>query len=131
MGCAGPGRYAKDVDISTEPLKSLIAEMAASPTRVDPTPPTFESLYVPENGDLSPAYAPFAGTMPPTTERNFRAGGFKVPEGLTRAGDRARFRKMMALASALHRAGVPIVAGTDGSGLEIVRELELYVDAGL
>jgi imidazolonepropionase-like amidohydrolase len=25
---------------------------------------------------------------------------------------------------------VPIVAGTDGSGLELVRELELYVDAG-
>ena len=26
---------------------------------------------------------------------------------------------------------MPIVAGTDGSGLEIVRELELYVDAGM
>ena len=26
--------------------------------------------------------------------------------------------------------GVPIVAGTDGSGLELVRELELYVRAG-
>jgi imidazolonepropionase-like amidohydrolase len=25
----------------------------------------------------------------------------------------------------------PIVAGTDGSGFEIVRELELYVEAGL
>jgi len=30
----------------------------------------------------------------------------------------------------MHKAGVPIVAGTDGSGLELVRELELYVDAG-
>lgn len=25
---------------------------------------------------------------------------------------------------------MPIVAGTDGEGLEIVRELELYVEAG-
>jgi imidazolonepropionase-like amidohydrolase len=31
----------------------------------------------------------------------------------------------------MHKAGVPVVAGTDGSGLELVRELELYVsDAG-
>jgi imidazolonepropionase-like amidohydrolase len=30
----------------------------------------------------------------------------------------------------MHTAGVPIVAGTDGTGLELVRELELYVAAG-
>jgi imidazolonepropionase-like amidohydrolase len=30
----------------------------------------------------------------------------------------------------MHRDGIPIVAGTDGSGLELVRELELYVAAG-
>jgi imidazolonepropionase-like amidohydrolase len=31
----------------------------------------------------------------------------------------------------LRRAGVPIVAGTDGVGVELVRELELYVDGGM
>jgi imidazolonepropionase-like amidohydrolase len=31
----------------------------------------------------------------------------------------------------LKRAGVPIVAGTDGFGMELVRELELYVDGGM
>ena len=31
----------------------------------------------------------------------------------------------------LFRAGVPIVAGTDGQGMELVRELELYVDGGM
>jgi len=131
MRFEGPGRYARNVDIDAEPLKSLIADMAKRHIVVDPTLSTFESLYVPENGDLSPAYAPFAGTMPPADERAFRTGGFTVPKDLTRADYRASFRKMMALAAALHRAGVPIVAGTDGSGLEIVRELELYVDAGL
>jgi imidazolonepropionase-like amidohydrolase len=30
----------------------------------------------------------------------------------------------------MHNSGIPIVAGTDGSGLELVRELELYVAAG-
>jgi imidazolonepropionase-like amidohydrolase len=31
----------------------------------------------------------------------------------------------------LHQAGVRIVAGTDGYGLELVREIELYQKAGL
>jgi imidazolonepropionase-like amidohydrolase len=30
----------------------------------------------------------------------------------------------------MRAAGVPIVAGTDGSGIEIVRELEIYQEAG-
>lgn len=126
----GPGKYAKDVDLNAEPMKSLIKLMAERKITVDPTISTFESLYVPENGDLSPAYAPYVGTLPPTVERGFRAGGFQPPEGVTRADWRASFAKLVALVKALHDAGVPIVAGTDGSGLEIVRELELYVDAG-
>ncbi len=30
----------------------------------------------------------------------------------------------------MHKAGVPIVAGTDGAGIEIVHELEIYAQAG-
>jgi imidazolonepropionase-like amidohydrolase len=37
---------------------------------------------------------------------------------------------MVALLQRIHKAGVPIVAGTDGSGIEIVHELEIYVQAG-
>jgi imidazolonepropionase-like amidohydrolase len=126
----GPGRYAKDVDLNAEPMKSLIATMAAKKITVDPTLVVAESLFVPENGDLSPAYAPFVGTLPPAVERGFRQGGFSVPHDLTRADYRASFAKLSDLVAALHKAGVPIVAGTDGSGMELVRELELYVAAG-
>jgi len=127
----GPARYAKDVDLDAEPMKSLIALMAERKTVVDPTLVAFESVLVPENGDLSPAYAPFLGTLPPALERGFRQGGFTVPSDLTRADYRASFAKLRDLVGALHAARVPIVAGTDGYGLELVRELELYVAAGL
>lgn len=141
MRFEGPGRYGKDVDLAAEPMKSMIAVMAGN-NRLgaggtgkkianDPTLVTFEGLYVPDNGDLSPAYAPFAGTLPPTTERGFRSGGFAVPKDLTRADYRASFAKMKALVTKMYQAGVPIVAGTDGSGIEIIRELELYVEAGM
>ena len=126
----GPGRYAKDLDISADPLKTLVATMAARHIASDPTMVAFESLYVPENGDLSASYAPFVGTIPPATERGFKAGGFAVPAGLTRADYRASWAKMVQLLGAMHKAGVPIVAGTDGSGIEIIHELEIYLEAG-
>jgi imidazolonepropionase-like amidohydrolase len=126
----GTGRYAKDVDLNAAPIKPLIATMAARKITSDPTLVVAESLFVPENGDLSPAYAPFVGTLPPVMERGFRVGGFTVPKDLTRKDFRKSFIKLSQLVSAMHAAGVPIVAGTDGYGLELVRELELYVEAG-
>ena len=51
--------------------------------------------------------------------------------GLTREDYRKSFAKMVELVGRLHQAGVRIVAGTDGYGLELVRELELYQQAGL
>ncbi len=126
----GIGRYAKDVDLNADPIKPLIATMMAHKTICDPTLVVAEALFVPENGDLSPAYAPYAGTLPPATERSFRLGGFTVPKDLTREGYRKSFAKLSALVSLMHDSGIQIVAGTDGSGLELVRELELYVAAG-
>jgi hypothetical protein len=126
----GPAKFAKDVDLNAEPMKSLIATMARRHITADPTLVVVESLYVPENGDLSSAYAPYMGTLPPATERGFRQGGLAVAQGYTRADYRKSFAKLVELVGAMHKAGVPIVAGTDGSGIELVRELELYVQAG-
>jgi imidazolonepropionase-like amidohydrolase len=126
----GPGRYAKDVNLDDAPIKTLISTMVAKKIYSDPTMVAFEGLYVPENGDLSPAYAPFVGTLPPTIERGFRSGGFAVPKDLTRADWRKSWAKMVELLGRLHKAGVPIVAGTDGAGIELTRELEIYTEAG-
>jgi imidazolonepropionase-like amidohydrolase len=127
---AGTGKYMKDVNLDAEPMRSLIATMAKKKIYSDPTLVVVESLFVPENGDLSPAYAPYVGTLPPAVERGFRQGGFAPPPGVTRADYRASFKKELELVGRMHKAGVPIVAGTDGSGLELVRELELYVESG-
>jgi len=131
MRFEGPGRYAKDVRLEDPAIETIIGAMVSKRIYHDPTMVAFESLYVPENGDLSPAYAPFLGTLPPTTERSFRTGGFAVPRGLTRADYRASWAKMVGLLGKMHQAGVPLVAGTDGFGIELVRELEIYVEAGL
>jgi imidazolonepropionase-like amidohydrolase len=126
----GPGRYAKDVDLDGPELSAIVDEMVRKHLYADPTMVAFQGLYVPDNGELSPAYAPFVGTLPTATERSFRIGGFAVPKDLTRADYRASWAKMVGLLGKMHRAGVPIVAGTDGIGVEIVNELEIYRDAG-
>jgi len=126
----GPGRYAKDMDLHSPAMTALIGTMARKQIYSDPTMVAFEGLYVPENGDISPSYAPFIGTLPPSTERYMRAGGFAVPEGLTRADYRASWAKMVQLLGIMHKAGVPIVAGTDGFGIELIHELEIYLQAG-
>lgn len=127
----GPGRYAKDVDLEGPEMTAMIGAMAKGKIYSDPTMIAFESLYYPENGELSPSYAPFVGTMPPTTERGFRTGGFAVPKDLTRADYRASWAKMVGMIGKMHKAGVPIIAGTDGSGIEIIHELEIYGEAGM
>jgi hypothetical protein len=97
MRFEGPGRYARNVDLDAEPMKTIVATMAAKKIYSDSTMEAFEGLYAPENGDLSPAYAPFVGTLPPATERGFRQGGFAVPKDLTRADYRASWAKMVQL----------------------------------
>jgi imidazolonepropionase-like amidohydrolase len=130
MRFEGPGRYAKDVDLDGLAINTIVGAMARKHIYNDPTMVAFEGIYVPENGDMAPAYAPFVGTIPPATERGFKTGGFAVPKDLTRADYRASWAKMVELLRRMHQAGVPIVAGTDGAGIEIVHELEIYVQAG-
>lgn len=130
MRFEGPGRYAKDVDLDAAPMQGWIKTLADRKIYTDPTMVAFESVYVPENGDLSPSYAPFVGTLPPATERGFRSGGFQVPKDLTREDFRKSWTKMVEMLGRMHKAGVPIAAGTDGFGIEIVHELEIYQEAG-
>lgn len=127
----GPGRYGKDVDLNGPVMSEMIRTMAARKIANDPTAVAFEGLYVPDNGEVGGAYVPFMGTLPPAVERSYKSGGFAVPKDLTRADYRKSFTMMLVLIKKMFDAGVPIVAGTDGGGIELVRELELYVAAGL
>jgi imidazolonepropionase-like amidohydrolase len=68
---------------------------------------------------------------PPSVARGWKIGGYPLFGGLTRADFHKSFDKMVGLVSRLHQNGVRIVAGTDGYGLELVREIELYQQAGL
>ena len=127
----GPARYFKDVDLKAEPMKTTIRTLAERKIAVDPTLVVIESVLLSEAGTLTPPWRPFAGTLPPLTERGLKGGPLPLPEGTSREDARASFAKMREYVTVLHRAGVPILAGTDGGGPELVRELEHYVAGGM
>ncbi len=128
----GPAQYAKDVDLDGPAMNAFIAELKQRGTWVDPTIFVFEGNFL--GGDkpkLMPAYASYAGTLPAVLERSLAEGGYPLFGDVTREDFRASFGTMLGLISKLHAAGVPIVAGTDGWGIELVREIELYEQAGM
>ncbi len=127
---AGPARLAKDVDWDAPAMRSFISELKQRGTIVDPTLVIFESMLTMDGGTPAPAYAPYMGIISPALDRNFKSGGYPLAEGFTRDDYRKSYAKMAELVGKLHDAGVTIVAGTDGSGIELIRELELYRGAG-
>ncbi len=127
----GPARYFGDVDLDGPLMSGFVADLAKKKTIVDPTVVIFEGMLTQDGGKPQPAYAPYMGIISPVLERSvFTAGGYPLVEGLTRDNYRKSYAKMVELVSRLHKAGVPIVAGTDGWGIELVRELEIYRQAG-
>jgi imidazolonepropionase-like amidohydrolase len=120
-----------ELDLGSERVRSFIALLAEKKTVVDPTVAVFEGMLTARPGQVSPGYAAVAGRFPAQLQRSMRAGGLPVPEGLDQRY-RDSFGTLLGFVRDLHRAGVPLVAGTDAlAGFSLHRELELYVAAGI
>ena len=127
----GTGKYAADVDVHSPAMSSFLDELASRHIAVDPTVVTFESLYVPDRGTMPAAEVPYADTLPPQLARGFLSGGMAPTAELSRERMRASFAKLDALIPELYTRHIPVLAGTDGFGFDLIRELELYVAAGM
>jgi imidazolonepropionase-like amidohydrolase len=123
--------HAAELDFASARTKEFIALLAGHKVTVDPTLQIFENLILDRPGEMARAYVAIAGRLPPTVRRGLLDGGLPVPEGKeSRYQD--SFSAMQRMLLALHQAGVPLVAGTDSVyGFALVRELELYVAAGI
>ena len=127
----GPAQYGRTVDLDSPAMKAFVAELAERRIWVDPTIVIFERMMTHDAPELGHAFAPYAGTLPAVSERGLAEGGYPLFGDVTRADMRESYAKTVALVGRLHEAGVPIVAGTDGWGLELVREIEIYHIAGM
>ncbi len=119
------------LDLDGAPVQDFIRLMVAHHTVIDPTLTAFEQDFTQLQGEMNPAFAAVADRYPPLYQRaNRTSSGDLVPE--TAARNRASFARMVEFVGRCFRAGVPIVAGTDGpAGWSLHRELEQYVHAGI
>ena len=127
----GPAQYAKDVDLDGPVMTEFVVELKQRGTWVDPTIMLFEGSFLNDEPALPPAMAPYEGTLPVVMERSLKTGGYPLFGDVTREDFAKSYQKMLELIGKLNEAGVPIVAGTDGWGIELVREIEIYEQAGM
>ena len=127
----GPAQEALNLDLESDSVRAFVALLRERGTVVDPTLNAFEALFTARQGELDPVLAAIAHRLPPQVQRGLRGGGLPVPEGMDQRY-RDSFRALLNLTAMLHRAGVPLVPGTDAMpGFALHHELELYEQAGI
>lgn len=115
-------------DLNSAESARAVAFLAAHGTVVDPTVALYELFLHPENVPVS-SFEPGVTRVAPELAGPLNHTGVPVADS---AGAQRRFEELLSVIGALHRAGVPIVAGTDQAvpGYSLHREMELYVRAG-
>jgi imidazolonepropionase-like amidohydrolase len=116
------------IDFNSPDAQKALAFLKAHGTVVDPTLVIFE--FFTANTSKPPAsFEPGVEKVAPELEQQLADVGPPSPfsEGIAKV-----FDKEVAIVGALHRAGIPVVAGTDQTvpGHSLHREIELYVQAG-
>jgi hypothetical protein len=127
-----PAEHAGELDFDAPATQDFIALLATERVTVDPTLQLFENLILDRAGETATAYRPIADRLPPVVRRGLLDGGLPVSGPGQQARYEASFKAMLKMLKVLHAGGVPIVAGTDSlGGFTLMRELELYVQAGI
>jgi len=115
-------------DLATDDVRRQIAMLAAKHLVVDPTASWNELLGRSPQTPLTSFQPGFDGAPWP-----LRASYGSVRNTADSIAAKRSLRAQLAVIKAMHDAGVTIVAGTDYGlpGFSLLRELELYVEAGL
>lgn len=126
-----PAEKVAGMDFNAPEILEFIERLKKQDIVVDPTLATFDFLKH-RDGEVADPYKAIAANMPPDIVRSFKTGTMKIPDEQTAKRYEASYKKMIEFVGKLYRAGVPIVAGTDGlAGFTLHSELELYVKAGM
>jgi hypothetical protein len=125
------------LELHNSKAKALIAELARRGTMVDPTLVVFRNMLL--LNDRPEVYShPDNAPVPGRLLRYWKEDAVRInlrPETLaSRQAELAKYRELTGI---LHRAGVPLLAGTDAPepycppGTSLHQELEMLVDSGL
>ncbi len=117
-----------NLDLNSPEARKALAFLKDHHTVVDPTMSVFE-LFTATTAKPPASFEPGVNKIP--VELAEQVTDVEPPNENTEISEKV-FQKEVEIVGALHRAGIPIVAGTDQSvpGHSLHREIELYVQAG-
>jgi imidazolonepropionase-like amidohydrolase len=124
-----PGAAAgSSIDVNSEAARKAVAFFKAHGTVIDPTAGWGEMAGHSRDVEVA-GFEPGIDNAPRVLNAKFRGMGADV----TAQQQRARLEQNLAVIGALHKAGIPIVPGSDTGlvGYGLHREIELYVQAGM
>jgi imidazolonepropionase-like amidohydrolase len=116
------------IDVNSPEGKKAIDFFVQHHTVIDPTVALFELQFRPADQPATKT-EPGIARVAPELQEPLTSGG--MPAETAPIGQQI-LQKTLSVIGALHKAGVPIVAGTDQTvpGFSVYREIELYHDAG-
>jgi len=117
-----------DIDLDSPEAAKALSFLKEHHTVVDPTMALFE-LFGATTAKPPASFEPGVEKIAPELAQALTDVG--PPSDRSEIGDKV-FSKSLEIVRALHRAGIPIVAGTDQAvpGYSLHREIELYAQAG-
>ena len=121
------------IDLQSRPVKDFIALLKAKEIVSDPTVAIFYTYCMSRTGDVaSTGFGEIADWLPAQVRRQLTTEGLPLGPGMI-AKYRASAQAFLDMIALLHANGIRIVAGTDDvlPGFDLVRELELYAQAGI
>lgn len=123
---------AKDLDLSSERVRTTIAAMRSNHVALDTTACALEQLMLSRAGAIQPGDAAHLDHMPIGYQRYRKRSFVTITSEADDVAWRMAFQKLLDVIRTLDAEGVQLLPGTDDmNGFAQLRELELYVAAGL
>ena len=126
-----PAERLGELDLDSAPVRTFIERLARQGTVADLTLMAFQFIQQRDRERPAEMLGAFEH-LPPDLQRGALTASMKIPDEATARRNRAAVAQFDAFATRLFKAGVPMVAGTDGlPGLTLHSELIRYVKIGM
>lgn len=120
------------LDLQSEPVQKTVRLMQQRGTALDTTVVILEQLMMSRAGQVPMGQEDFLSHMPIGFQRYRKRSFVTIADKAEADAYQAGYDKMLETVGMLHREGIRLLPGTDdATGFFVLRELELYVKAGL
>lgn len=123
---------AKDLDLRSDRVLGTVAAMKSHHVSLDTTASALEQLMLSRSGEIQPGDAAYLSHMPIAYQRYRKRSFVSNSSAAEVRAWRAAYQKLLDVLHLLDTEGIQLLPGTDDdNGFAQLRELELYVMAGM